>query len=272
MAKNGNVLLSPEQLWTAVTARDRGFDGRFVYAVRSTGVFCRPACPSRRPRQEQVCYFAGPEEAESAGYRACRRCLPGRQETDAELVNLACARIDEYIEANDTLPPLQEICGAVGLTPARLQRVFRLETGLTLNQYARGKRTGRFKNLLKEGASVSDALYEAGYGSSSRLYESASEQLGMTPASYRKGGAGASIRYVITQSALGGLLVAGTDRGVCAVKLGDDTEALVAELRQEFPAADILPVALDDDNLRNRLPAGLDQRGPGIPGRTQRGH
>lgn len=240
--------LDPEQLWDAVMSRDRSFEGRFVYAVRSTGVYCRPTCPSRRPRQEHVSYFAAPEEARSAGYRPCRRCLPDQDGTDAELVRLACDFIDDYVEANGAAPRMQEISDAVSTAPAALQRKFRRETGITPPQYARGRRMERFKGLLRDGASVSDALYDAGYGSSSRLYERASEQLGMTPASYRRGGAGAVIRYVVTQSALGGLLVAGTDRGVCAVKLGDDTDALVAELHQEFPAADIQLVAPDGDN------------------------
>ena len=248
MTKPSPANLDPEQLWDAVMSRDRTFDGRFVYAVRSTGVYCRPTCPSRRPRQEQVCYFPAPEEARSAGYRACRRCLPDRYRTDAELVRLACDYIEEYVEANDAPPRILEISDAVSISPARLQREFRRETGLTPLQYARGRRMERFKGFLRDGVSVSDALYDAGYGSASRLYESASEQMGMTPASYRKGGAGASIRYIITQSALGGLLVAGTNLGVCAVKLGDDTSALTAELGQEFPAADIRPVALDGDS------------------------
>ena len=261
-AKPYPASLDTERLWTAVVSRDRAFDGRFVYAVRSTGIYCRPTCPSRRPLPEHIRYFVAPEEARSAGYRACRRCLPDRQGTDAELARLACNYIDDYIEVNDAPPGLKQVCDAVGLAPSRLQREFRRETGLTLLQYGRGKRVERLKNLLREGANVSDALYEAGYGSSSRLYENAGEQLGMTPASYRKGGAGAAIRYIVANSALGGLLLAGTSRGVCAVKLGDDTAALIAELHQEFPAADIRPVAPDDDSpdsggLRGWIEAAL---------------
>ena len=171
----------PEQLWTAVMSRDRSLDGRFVYAVRSTGVYCRPTCPSRRPRQEQVCYFSAPEEARNAGYRACRRCLPDRPGTDAELVTLACNYINEHVETNEAPLQLAEISEAVGAAPKHLQRQFKRETGLTPLQYARGKRMERFKGLLREGANVSEAMYDAGYGSSSRLYENAKEQLGMTP-------------------------------------------------------------------------------------------
>ena len=243
-----------ERLWTAVMSRDRSFDGRFVYAVRSTGVYCRPTCPSRRPRQEQVRYFPAPQEAQGAGFRACRRCLPDRSGTDAELVTLTCNYINEYVRANDATPPLGKISSAAGALPSHLQRAFKRETGLTPLQYARGKRMERFKGLLREGANVSDALYDAGYGSSSRLYENAKEQLGMTPASYRKGGAGALIRYIVTDSALGGLLVAGTRQGVCAVKLGDDTGGLVAELEHEFPAAEILPADLNPADLNEDSP------------------
>ncbi len=229
-------------LWAAVAARDSGFDGRFVYAVRSTGVYCRPGCPSRRPRQSQAVFFDTSEEAREAGYRACRRCLPDELDADAGLARRVCEYIDGCLEAQDGLPRAPELSEAMGVGVARLRRVFRRETGLTPTQYARGRRLERFKSLLRDGAKVAPAMYDAGYGSASRLYENAAEQLGMTPASYRKGGAGAVIRYAVVGSALGALLVAGTGVGVCAVKLGDDPEVLVAELESEFPAATIINV------------------------------
>ena len=231
--------LDPQQLWTAVLSRDASFDGLFVYAVRSTGVYCRPTCPSRRPRQSQALFFAAPEEARTAGYRPCRRCLPDQPGENAGLVRRASKYMDNYIETHDALPGLVEVSDAMGISGSRLRSIFRKETGLTPAQYARARRLGRFKSILRDGESVTSATFEAGYGSSSRLYENASEQLGMTPASYRKGGAGAVIRYVFTDSAMGGLLVAGTSSGICAVKLGDDSQPLIAELRDEFPAADI---------------------------------
>ncbi len=239
--------LDQQQLWTAVLSRDASFDGRFVYAVRSTGIYCRPTCPSRRPRQSQALFFDTPEEAGNAGYRPCRRCRPDRPGAGGELAWRACEYIDSYIEAHDSLPSLDELAEAAGVAASRLRRVFSQETGLTPTQYARGRRLGKLKALLRDGNNVSGALYDAGYGSSSRLYENAAEQLGMTPASYRKGGAGAVIRYVITESALGGLLVAGTGNGICAVKLGDDARILINELRDEFPAANILRVEPDDN-------------------------
>ena len=231
-------------LWAAVVSRDSGFDGRFVYAVRSTGVYCRPGCPSRRPRQSQAVFFDTSEEAREAGYRACRRCLPDELDADAGLARRVCDYIDGCLEAQDGLPRAPELSEAMGVGVARLRRVFRRETGLTPTQYARGRRLERFKALLRDGAKVAPAMYDAGYGSASRLYENAAEQLGMTPASYRKGGAGAVIRYAVVGSALGALLVAGTWVGVCAVKLGDDPEVLVAELEGEFPAATIINVEL----------------------------
>ena len=231
--------LDHQQLWAAVLSRDASFDGRFVYAVRSTGVYCRPTCPSRRPRQSQAVFFTIPEEARDAGYRPCRRCRPDRPGEAAELARRASEYIDGYIETHDSLPLLAEVSKAAGVADSRLRRAFRQETGLTPAQYARARRLGRFKALLRDGESVTTATFDAGYGSSSRIYENAVEQLGMTPASYRKGGAGAVIRYILVDSALGGLLVAGTVNGVCAVKLGDDAEALTAELKDEFPAAEI---------------------------------
>ena len=231
--------LDPQQLWDAVLSRDASFDGRFVYAVRSTGIYCRPICPSRRPLQSQALFFTAPEEARRAGYRACRRCRPDMPDEDAELVRRACEYIDECIGEHNTVPSLPELTGAVGVGASRLVRVFKRETGLSPAQYARGRRLGRFKAVVREGSNVADAMYDAGFGSPSRLYENAESQLGMTPASYRKGGAGAVIRYIVTESALGGLLVAGTASGVCAVKLGDDHDVLIAELADEFPAAEI---------------------------------
>ena len=245
-AANGVADADAGRLWEAVQSRDCGFDGKFVYAVRSTGIYCRPTCPSRRPRESQVRYFADPREAQAAGFRACRRCQPDEAGADAALVIEACSYIDGYVEDNDCLPSLPEVTEALEIEETRLRRLFRRYTGLTPMQYARARRMERFKNLLREGAKVSDATYDAGYGSSSRVYEGATSHLGMTPASYRKGGAGAVIRYVITPSALGGLLLAATTQGVCAIKLGDDYDILESELHTEFPAADIRRVNLED--------------------------
>ena len=235
-----------QRLWDAVLSRDRNFDDAFVYAVRSTGIYCRPTCPSRRPRETQVQFFSTPKDARAAGYKACRRCHPDRPDTDAYMVAAAQRLIDTHLDIQGVLLNANEVAGSLGVTPTRLQRLFKQETGLTVSRYARGRRMERFKNRVRDGTSVSQAAFDAGFGSSSRLYENAGKQLGMTPATYRKGGAGAVIRYVVTHSALGGLLVAGTVSGVCAVKLGDDTDLLVAELEQEFPSATLVRTPPDD--------------------------
>ena len=243
--------IDDDQLWEAFLARDRSLDGHYVCAVRSTGIYCRPTCPARRPHRSQVRFFGSPEDARRGGYRACLRCLPDRVETDGDLAQAACRFIDGYIDENAAVPNAVEIQAAVGLTSSRLQRVFKQETGITPAQYARSRRMERFKAMVREVESVSGAAYDAGFGSSSRLYEDAAWQLGMTPATYRRGGAGAVIRYVAADSALGGLLVAGTTVGICAVKLGDDMQALVAELEEEFPAATLLPVPSSDISAGN---------------------
>ena len=237
--------LSADHLWAAVLSRDAGFDGRLIYAVRSTGIYCRPSCPSRRPRRAQAVFFATPDDARRDGYRPCRRCAPDDADAEAALVRRVGDYIDGYIRDYDGLPAAA-IGAAAGVGAARLRRVFRRETGLTPAQYARGRRLARFKSLLRDGADVTAAVYDAGYGSASRVYEGAAAQLGMTPASYRKGGAGAVIRYAVAPSALGGLLLAATDSGVCAVKLGDDAAALAAELYAEFPAASIIHIPFPD--------------------------
>ncbi len=239
--------ISDEQMWWAVLSRDARYDGRFVYAVRSTGVFCRPGCPSKRPGRSQAAFFSTADDAQAAGFRACRRCQPDRLGEQKELVRLACEYIDVFIESNCLLPTQADVSEALGVSRPELGRIFKRHVGMTAAQYARGRRLDRFKSSLRSGTTVADAVYGAGYGSTSRIYEDATRQLGMTPSSYRKGGSGAIIFYGVTGSTLGGLLVAATNSGVCAVKLGDDTAVLVAELRDEFPAATLRSVNLDND-------------------------
>jgi len=227
-----------EDYWSAVLARDSGCDGAFVYAVRSTGIYCRPSCPSRRPQLRQVEFFIFPEAAEQAGFRACRRCQPQKttHNPQIEMVRRVC----RYIEANlDGRLTLEEVSRQVNLNQHHLQRTFKRITGITPRQYTDARRLDRLKAQLREGQAVTSAIYEAGYGSSSRLYERASAQLGMTPATYRRRGEGMQINYTVVNCALGRLLVAATDRGICAVSLGDSDAALAAELLNEYPAAKI---------------------------------
>jgi AraC family transcriptional regulator of adaptative response/methylated-DNA-[protein]-cysteine methyltransferase len=229
-----------------VLARDASRDGTFVCAVRSTGIYCRPSCPARTPGREQVVFYALPELAERAGFRACRRCHPRDAAADphVETVRRAC----RYIEANLEEPLTLAVLGQhVGLSPAHLQRTFKRVTGISPRQYADACRLGRLKARLKTRRTVTMALFEAGYGSSSRLYERAAGQLGMTPGTYQRGGRGMSIRYALLDCPLGRLLLAATERGVCAVCIGDVDKSLEADLRAEYPAAE---VQRDDSALR----------------------
>ncbi len=225
--------------WRAVLARDARRDGTFVFAVESTGIYCRPSCPARRPRKDRVRFYLLPEHAEREGFRACRRCRPreaAARHPHAELVRRVCALLDE----EEGVPTLASLGARLHLSPFHLQRTFRRATGITPREYADARRLERFKELLQRKESITMATYEAGYGSSSRLYERTPGQLGMTPSAYRRGGTGVEIRYATTRSPLGRLLVAATPRGICAVKLGDKDAPLVAALRREYPSAAIV--------------------------------
>ena len=230
--------------WEAVLARDVASDGKFVYAVRSTKIYCRPVCPSRRPRRDQVEFFSASAAAESAGFRACRRCKPNAalNELDATsaaetgVVNRVCREIERNDEGRPNLSALSKL---VGTSPHALLRLFRRRMGITPRQYADALRLRRLKSTLKRGSDVTTALYDAGYGSSSRLYEQADAQLGMTPSTYRDGGRGMKIAYTIEPSAVGRILVGATERGISAVYLGDTDRALENQLRKEYPRAEI---------------------------------
>src|SRR5213080_841855 len=233
-----NVMNNPE-LWKAVLSRDASRDGSFVFAVRSTGIYCRPSCPARRPRREQVSFFQIPEAAEQAGFRACRRCHPRRARTDdpqIELVRQICHAIDEHDEKPTTLKTLS---AETGVSAQHLQRTFKAVMGITPRQYAESRRLKQFKAKVKNGSSVTDAMYDAGYGSSRGLYEKSSARLGMTPATYWRGGRGMRIIYTIANCSLGRLLVAATERGVCSVALGDADADLERALLAEYPNASI---------------------------------
>lgn len=224
-----------ELQWRAVTGRDPSADGAFVYAVRSTGVYCRPTCPSRRPRRENVRFFARAEEAERAGYRACRRCQPGEAAAPAKAL---VARVRRFLDGNaGGKPTLAALGEKFGVSPHHLQRTFTRLEGVSPGQYAGALRLETFKARVKAGEPVTAALYDSGFGSSSRLYEQAPAHLGMTPAIYRKGAPGVRIAYATGACALGRVLVASTPRGLCSVRFGDSDAALEKELRQEYPLA-----------------------------------
>lgn len=240
MKEQMNFLIDTvESQWQAVLTKDSRFDGQFVFAVSSTGIYCRPSCPSRRPHRERVSFFSLPEAAETAGFRACLRCHPRDANLSDPQVVMArevCRLIDE----NDEEPlTLANLSSRVGVSPFHLQRTFKSVMGVSPSQYAEACRIGKFKRGVRDGESVTNAIYDAGFGSSSRLYERAASRLGMTPATYGKGGRGAVIRYAIVETSLGLLLVAATDKGVCSVALGDSESVLENELRQELPHAEI---------------------------------
>ncbi len=224
--------------WTALDARDPAADGRFVYSVRSTGVYCRPSCPSRAARRGNVGFHATCGEAEAAGYRACRRCRPDQaspSERQAEVVARACARI----AAAETPPPLATLAKAAGLSASRFHRVFKAATGVTPRAYAAAHRSELAAAALRAGESVTRAAYAAGFNSASRFYADAPARLGMTPRAYRDGGAGATIGFACGECRLGTLLVAATATGLCAILLGDDSDALARDLAARFPKAAI---------------------------------
>jgi AraC family transcriptional regulator of adaptative response/methylated-DNA-[protein]-cysteine methyltransferase len=232
-----NETFSPSDAWRAVAERDGRFDGRFVYAVRTTRIYCRPSCPSRRPAERNVDFFDGPEAAERAGYRACKRCRPRDITPGAgDRVERARRWIDGRVHAPVRLA---DVARAVDTTPTALQREFTRIIGMSPKAYHAARRAERLRAELRKGGTVSRAIFEAGYGSGSRVYEKAAHTLGMTPGSYRRGGAGTTIRYATVSTSVGRLLVAATDRGVCSVALGSDEPALERMLRAEFPEATI---------------------------------
>ena len=241
-------MTSQEKWWQAVLDRDVNFDGRFVYAVRSTGIYCRPTCPSRRPNRKQVLFFSALGAAEQAGFRPCRRCNPQALiSSSTNVVREAC----RYIEENhaETLP-LAHLSRQLNVSSSHLHRLFKRALGVSPAQYLEECRMNSVKGHLRRGGEVTTAIYEAGFGSSSRLYERAASRLGMTPATYGKGGVGMRIFYTTAGCRLGRLLVAATTRGLCAVSLGDSDRELADALKKEYPNAEILK---DKDALHETI-------------------
>lgn len=225
-----------ERFWQATLHRDSRADGSFVFAVRSTNVYCRPSCPARRPLRRNTLFFRTAQDAENQGFRPCRRCRPTHQDRATALVQQTAAAIASSAEDSVRLGSLAH---QLHVSSAQLRRAFRRATGLSPKEFEQALRLEKFKKLLREGATVTDALYACGYGSSSRLYEKTNAHLGMTPASYRKGGENMHIGYTVAKSSLGKVLVAATERGVSAVYLGEKESSLVHDLRKEYPKADI---------------------------------
>ena len=222
--------------WEAVLSRDRCCDGRFVYAVSSTRVYCRPSCPSRRPSRNHVMFFDSPQLAESSGFRACLRCRP--QSTAGSEAEERVKQSQRYLDEHTGEPiTLRRLAAQVGISPFHLQRAFTRMVGLSPKAYQGAKRMERFTASLKRGETVTNAIYEAGFGSSSRLYARVNEDLGMTPSAFRSGGMGVTLRYITVPTVVGRMLVAVTERGIAAVRIGDTEAALVTSLHNGYPKA-----------------------------------
>lgn len=224
--------------WQAVKENDARFDGAFVFGVKTTGIYCKPSCRARLPKRENVSFYSTCKLAESNGFRACLRCGPD----DANALDPQMARILKACEMIETdgLLSLDELAEAVNLSPFHFQRTFKEIIGVSPKKYSEAKRMKKFKNEIRSGSDVVTAMYEAGFGSSSRLYEKADENLGMTPTAYKKGGRGVKINYAITECELGRILVARTIKGLCAVAFADDDANLESNLQKEYPSAEIV--------------------------------
>ena len=224
-------ILDPDSAWTAVLARDRAADGRFVTGVLTTGIYCRPSCAARHPKRENVRFFADGAAARAIGLRACLRCKPDDQAAD----EAGIARAVALIESAEETPSLDALAAAAGYSPFHFHRIFRRATGVTPAAYARAHRARRTATALRESRTVTEALYDAGYAAPARFYADAPDRLGMTPSAWRDGGRGASIRWTLAPTDLGSLLIAATERGICRVAFADDA----AELTELFPNATI---------------------------------
>jgi AraC family transcriptional regulator of adaptative response/methylated-DNA-[protein]-cysteine methyltransferase len=252
-AHSNPAKLNNDRFWSAVVARDPGHDGKFVFAVSSTGVYCRPSCAARRPRRENVTFFAHPAQAEQAGYRACLRCKPkafsGHLPSDA--AKEICRYIEQHLDEPITLGRLGKVFRQ---SPFHLQRRFKAALGITPREYADSCRLRQLKRNLQAGDNVTRAMYDAGYGSSSRLYEKTAAQLGMTPDKYRRGAIAATVRYTCANSPLGRMLIAATDKGVCSIQFARTDGELIEGLKREFPFAARKP---DDGGLQTWVAALL---------------
>ncbi|MDR5900947.1 bifunctional DNA-binding transcriptional regulator/O6-methylguanine-DNA methyltransferase Ada [Halomonas icarae] len=255
---------SDEAKWAAVLARDAAADDAFVYAVRTTGIYCRPTCPSRRPRRENAEFHADAAAAEEAGYRPCQRCRPQEAtslpQQHAQLVARAC----RFIEHGEALPSLDELARVAGLSRFHFHRVFKSVTGLTPRAYATACRADRVRQALTQQETVTDAIYEAGFNSSGRFYAGAERMLGMTPKRYREGGKGMEIQFALGECSLGTILVASSEKGICAISLGSDPERLLQAFQEQFANAHLIPGGKRFDAWVAKVVAFVEAPGVGL--------
>jgi AraC family transcriptional regulator, regulatory protein of adaptative response / methylated-DNA-[protein]-cysteine methyltransferase len=255
--------LSTEERWTALLNRDQAADGRFLYSVRTTGIYCRPSCASRLPRRENVRFHNSCNSAESAGFRPCKRCHPDAlslPQLHAKKVAAACRMIEGAVE----LPDLGTLAKSAGVSRFHFHRLFTKMTGLTPKAYAVAHRENRMRELLPKRGSVTEAIYETGFNSNSRFYEKSSEMLGMTPKVFRSGGRGETIRFTTASCSLGFVLVAFSEKGVCAIFLGDHTDGLWKALRDRFPGAKLIEGAKGFKKIVSRVVRLIEEPGIGL--------
>ena len=258
-----NESTTTDSRWAAVIARDAGADGTFFYSVRTTGVYCRPSCGARRPRPENVRFHATREDAEHAGFRPCKRCRPDRPslaEQHTATVTEAC----RLIETSPRPPALEELAARAGLSPFHFHRVFKAITGVTPRAYAAAHRGERVRRELGRAPTVTAAIYESGYSSNGRFYDETERLLGMTPTEFRTGGVNAEIRFAVGECSLGSILVASSERGVCAILLGDDPDALVRDLEDRFPRATLIGGDADFEQMVARVVGFVESPGVGL--------
>jgi AraC family transcriptional regulator of adaptative response/methylated-DNA-[protein]-cysteine methyltransferase len=249
--------------WAAVVARSAEADGTFFYSVETTGVYCRPSCPSRLARPENIRFHSSREDAERAGFRPCKRCRPS-EPSQADRYLAQVTRACRLIESSDEAPRLDRLAREAGMSPFHFHRVFKTITGLTPRAYAAAHRGRRVRDVLTRGGSVTAAIYQSGYGSNGRFYDEAGRVLGMTPTDYRSGGTNAEIRFAIGECSLGSILVARSERGVCAILLGDDPETLARELQDRFPRAELIGGDAEFERLVARVVGLVEAPGRGI--------
>ena len=260
--------VATDAAWDAVLKKDRNFDGKFVYAAVTTGIYCRPSCPARNPHRRNTLIFWTTAEAERQGYVACLRCYPNSLTLAEKSIKAALEYIERHLDQTITLTTLSQVSG---LSPHHFREIFKQIVGLSPKAFCDARRIARFKQYLRAGHSISSACYEVGFGSSRALYERASKGIGMTPAEYRRGGAGVRIRYMVVDSPLDAMLIANTENGLCAVLLGENNGVLLGELKQEFPNADFknetsikskaaLQSCEAEDPLLSKLPMSLRGR------------
>ncbi len=260
---NAKELVEADPRWASVVARDREADGSFVYSVKTTGVYCRPSCGARLARPENVRFHETIEDAENAGFRACKRCRPKEPALEKRLA-AKVAQACRLIEASEQVPALATLAEGAGMSIYHFHRVFRAVTGVTPREYHAAQRAARVRSELQKQTTVSRAIYESGFNSGARFYAASDRLLGMTPSAYRAGGEALEIRFAVGQCSLGAILVASSERGVCAISLGDDPEQLVYQLQDEFPNARIVGADSDYEAVVSRVVGFVDSPSEGF--------